>query len=153
MRALDPQVFDAIWEQVEPCSQPPKTITARLSPASGARPAPGNTAHPLDDCAPAMGPPAAPSPVVPDQILMARALSRSSVKTFERIESVAGNDRRRSYSHAGSGDDQVVAGVPEKAEPADPAAKTARPATKTHFRPKRSPRLPRTNRSPANITA
>ena len=89
---------------------------------------------------------------MPDQIPIARALSRSSVKTLERMESVDG------MIPAAPTPIQARAitrrsGVPENADPADPAANTTSPARKTHFRPIRSPRLPNTSRRPANTTA
>ena len=89
-----------------------------------------------------MGPIATPRPAVADQIPMARPRSRSVLKTFVRIDSVQG------ISAAAPA--PVTAGpavsdptLPEKAEKAEPAAKTASPARNTHFRPTRSPSAPR----------
>ena len=101
---------------------------------------------------PTMGPAATPKPVVPDQIPMARARSRSLVKTLERMDSVEG------MIPAAPTPMQARAitrrsGVPENADPADPAANTASPARKIHFLPTLSPRLPSTRRRPANTTA
>jgi hypothetical protein len=42
---------------------------------------------------------------------------------------------------------------PEKAEYAEPAAKIIKPAKRTRLRPKRSPTLPATRRSPAKTQA
>jgi hypothetical protein len=101
---------------------------------------------------PAMGPTAIPIPVVPDQMPMARARSRSPVKTLVRIDSVDGMiaappmpmKAREAMSQSGER---------ANAERAEPVANTIRPARNTRLRPMWSPTLPRTSRSPANTTA
>ncbi len=99
-----------------------------------------------------MGPIATPRPAVADQMPMARPRSRSVLKTFVRIDSVQGTSAaapapittRPAVSHPT---------LPEKAEKADPAAKTSSPARNTHFRPTRSRSAPRVSSSPAKATA
>ena len=101
---------------------------------------------------PRMGPIATPSPVVPDQMPMARARSRSVVKTLVRIDRVDG------MMAAAPTPMQARAmmrrsGEPDQAENADPPPKTARPAMNTHLRPTRSPSAPRESSRPAKTTA
>ncbi len=93
-----------------------------------------------------------PSPVVPDQIPIARARSFAPVKTLMRIDNVDGMiaaapmpmNARAAISRSG---------VTEKADAADPAPNTRSPTMKTHLRPRRSPRLPATSSNPAKTIA
>ena len=101
---------------------------------------------------PRIGPRATPRPVVPDQIPMARARSRSAVKTLVRIESVQGI-RAAAPTPMTARARVRRSGLPDQAAKAEPAPKTTRPAMKTHFRPTRSPRAPSDRSSPANTTA
>ncbi len=96
-----------------------------------------------------MGPMAIPSPVVPDQMPMARSWSTGSRKRSVMIERVAG------MMQAAPNPITARAPIssftePEKADPAEPAAKRTSPAQKTFLRPTRSPTLPITRRNPAN---
>ena len=101
---------------------------------------------------PKIGPKATPSPVVPDQIPMARTRSRSAVKTLVRIESVHG--MRAAAPIPMTARARVRrSGLPDQAANADPEPKTTSPAMNTHFRPTRSPSAPRVSRRPAKTTA
>jgi len=62
---------------------------------------------------PATGPTATPSPVVPDQIPMAWARARASVKVLVRIDSVGGHDGRSADPHEGPCRNEPVGGSRE----------------------------------------
>ena len=95
---------------------------------------------------------ATPRPAVADQIPMARARSRSAVKTLVRIDNVHGM-RAAAPTPMTARAAVRRSGLPENAASAEPAPNTTRPPMNTHFRPTRSPRAPRVNRSPAKTTA
>ena len=96
-----------------------------------------------------MGPMAMPSPVVPVQMPIARSWSSGSRKRSVMIERVAGMMQAAPKPMKAR---KAISSLtePEKADPADPAAKRTRPAQKTFLRPTRSPTLPITRRNPAN---
>jgi hypothetical protein len=83
---------------------------------------------------PRMGPSATPMPVVADQIPIARARSRSVVKTFVRIDNVQGMSAAAPTPITARA---VVktSGLFDKAAKADPAPKITSPAINTHLRP------------------
>ena len=93
-----------------------------------------------------------PSPVVPDQMPIARARRSSSVNTFVRIDSVDGM-MPAAPTPMNARAAMSAPGLPEKAEVAEAAANSVRPSMNTHLRPRRSPRLPTARRSPANTMA
>ena len=93
-----------------------------------------------------------PRPVVADQIPIARAWSSASRKTLMTIERVAGMMQAAPRPMTDRATINAVTDA-EKADAAEPAAKTASPAQKTFLRPTRSPMLPATSRSPANTQA
>ena len=90
---------------------------------------------------PSIGPMATPSPVVPDQIPIARARSRSPVNTLVRIDKVEGM-RAAAPTPMTARAAMSRSGVSGQAAMADPAPKTTSPAMNTHLRPTRSPSAP-----------
>jgi hypothetical protein len=95
---------------------------------------------------------ATPRPAVPDQIPMARARSRSVVKTLVRIDRVHGI-RAAAPTPITARAAVRRSGVGDQAASAEPPANTTRPPMNTHFRPTRSPRAPRVSSRPANTMA
>ena len=91
-------------------------------------------------------------PVVPDQMPMARARSRSAVKTFVSIDSVQGM-RAAAPTPITARASVSRSGLPDQAAKAEPTPKTTSPPIKTHFRPARSPSAPRERSRPAKTTA
>ncbi len=99
-----------------------------------------------------MGPSATPMPAVPDQSPMARARSRSMVKTLVRIDKVQGI-RHAAPTPMMARASVKRSGVPAHAAKAEPPPNTTKPPRKMGLRPTRSPSAPRDNRRPANTTA
>ena len=97
---------------------------------------------------PVIGPMATPSPATPAQAAMACARSLGSVNRLVMIDRVAGITNAAPTPMrarvAISAPDE-----PEKAASTEPMPKTAMPANRDFFLPKRSPRLPAESRSPA----
>ncbi len=101
---------------------------------------------------PAMGPMAIPSPIVPAQTPMARALSPGSRKMSLMIASDVGIV---SAAPAPMTARNPISDVtdPARAAPIDPSANTVSPIRKSRLRPNRSANVPPTSSRPANTMA
>ena len=95
---------------------------------------------------------ATPIPAVPDHIPMARARSRSVVKTLVRIDKVQGM-RAAAPTPITARAAMSRSGLADQAASADPPPKTTSPPMNTNLRPTRSPSAPSVRSRPANRTA
>ena len=95
-----------------------------------------------------MGPAASPSPLVADQMPIARCrlpVSRNMSVMIDKVDGMISAAPTPMLARAAIS----IATEPEKAAHVEPPAKASRPARKVRFRPTRSARLPAASSSPA----
>ena len=100
---------------------------------------------------PATGPSAMAMPATPDQMPIAMARSRGTVKTLVMIESVAGMISAAPSPITARAPTSWLT-PPEKAAAPDATPKITRPMVSAPLRPNRSPSAPKVRRKPANTS-